>query len=45
MIAGFILTGVPLGFGATLIVAGLILRRAGPWRRPEPARSMMSAVT
>jgi arabinofuranan 3-O-arabinosyltransferase len=32
MIAGFILTGVPLGFGATLIVAGLILRRASPWR-------------
>ena len=37
MIAGFILTGVPLGFGATLIVAGLVLRRASLWRRPEPA--------
>jgi arabinofuranan 3-O-arabinosyltransferase len=35
MIAGFILTGVPLGFGATLIVAGLILRRASLWRRSE----------
>ena len=28
MIVGFILAGVPLGFGATLIVAGLVLRRA-----------------
>ena len=38
MIAGFYpLTGVPLGFGATLIVAALVLRRAGLWRRPEPA--------
>ena len=45
MIAGFILTGVPLGFGATLIVAGLVLRRASLWRRPEPAPSMVSAAT
>jgi arabinofuranan 3-O-arabinosyltransferase len=45
MIAGFILTGVPLGFGATLIVAGLVLRRASLWRRPEPARSVVPAVT
>lgn len=45
MIAGFILTGVPLGFGATLIVAGLVLRRASLWRRPEPAPSMLSAAT
>jgi len=44
MIAGFILTGVPLGFGATLIVAGLVLRRASLWR-PEPAQSMVSAAT
>ncbi len=41
MIVGFILTGVPLGFGATLIVAGLVLRRASLWRRPEPAPSMV----
>lgn len=41
MIVGFILTGLPLGFGATLIVAGLVLRRASPWRRPEPAPSMV----
>jgi hypothetical protein len=45
MIAGFILTGVPLGFGATLIVAGLVLRRASLWRRPEPASAMVSAAT
>lgn len=45
MIAGFILTGVPLGFGATLIVAALVLRRASLWRRPEPAQSMVSAAT
>jgi len=44
MIAGFILTGVPLGFGATLIVAALVLRRADLWRRPEPAPSMVSAA-
>jgi hypothetical protein len=40
MIACFILTGVPLGFGATLIVAGLVLRRAGPWRRPLPGHKL-----
>ena len=45
MIAGFILTGVPLGFGATLIVAALVLRRADLWRRPETAQSMVSAAT
>jgi hypothetical protein len=44
MIAGFILTGVPLGFGATLIVAGLVLHRASLWRRPEPAPSMVPAA-
>jgi len=44
MIAGFILTGVPLGFGAALIVAGLVLRRASLPRRPEPAQSMVSAA-
>jgi hypothetical protein len=31
LIVNFILLGVPDGLGATLIVAGLILRRAGPW--------------
>src|SRR5436305_2889741 len=34
LIVNFILLGVPGGLGTTLIVAGLILRRAGPcWRR------------
>ncbi|MES2196852.1 MAG: glycosyltransferase family 87 protein [Pseudomonadota bacterium] len=45
MIAGFILTGVPLGFGAALIVAALVLLRADLWRRPVPASSMVSAAT
>ena len=39
LIMGFIFTGEPLGLGATLIVAGLVLRRAGPWWRREPAPS------
>ena len=33
LIVGFIFTGFPVGLGATLIVAGLVLRRAGPWWR------------
>lgn len=44
MIVGFIFTGIPLGLGATLIVAGLVLRRASPWWRREPAPSMASAA-
>jgi arabinofuranan 3-O-arabinosyltransferase len=43
MIIGFIFTGVPLGFGAILIVAALVLRRAGPWWRREPAPAMLAA--
>jgi hypothetical protein len=31
LIVAFIFMWVPVGLGATLIVAGLILRRAGPW--------------
>jgi len=38
------LVGAPVGLGATLIVAGLILRRAGPWWRPEQAPSLISAA-
>ena len=34
-IVTFILTGTPLGFVATLVVASLVLRRAGPWWRRE----------
>jgi len=35
----FVLSGIPVGFAANLIVAGLILRRAGSWWRREPAAS------
>ena len=38
------LVGAPTGFVATLIVAGLILRRAGPWWRREPTPSLISAA-
>jgi hypothetical protein len=31
----------PVGLGATLIVAGLIAGRAGPWRRPAPPPPLM----
>jgi arabinofuranan 3-O-arabinosyltransferase len=34
-----IFAGIPVGLGATLIVGGLVLRRAGPWWRREPASS------
>jgi hypothetical protein len=34
----------PIGLGATLIVAGLVLRRAGPWWRREQAPSLMAAA-
>src|SRR5882724_11768917 len=43
LIVGFICSGVPLGFGATLIVGGLVLRRAGPWWRREPAPALVAA--
>jgi arabinofuranan 3-O-arabinosyltransferase len=33
LVIGFILYGAPLGLGATLIIAALVLRRAGPLRR------------
>jgi arabinofuranan 3-O-arabinosyltransferase len=39
----FTFTGQPVGFAINLIVAGLILRRAGPWWRREPAASLMPA--
>jgi Glycosyltransferase family 87 len=37
------LVGAPTGFAATLIVTGLIARRAGPWWRREQAPSLMAA--
>jgi hypothetical protein len=36
----YMFTGVPTGLGATLTVAALVLRRAGPWWRPEPAQAL-----
>ena len=43
LIVGFIFSGVPLGFGATLIVAGLILCRAGSWWRRETVPALVAA--
>jgi arabinofuranan 3-O-arabinosyltransferase len=43
LIVTYIFTGAPVGLGATLIVAGLILRRAGPWWRREPAPLLAAA--
>jgi hypothetical protein len=39
------LAGAPTGFVATLIVSGLIVRRAGPWWRHEQAPSLMAAAS
>ena len=43
LIACYLFTGAPTGFAATLIVAALILRRAGPWWRREPAPALVAA--
>jgi arabinofuranan 3-O-arabinosyltransferase len=43
LIVTFIFTGIPGGLGATLIVAGLVLRRAGPWWRREPSQLLAPA--
>jgi arabinofuranan 3-O-arabinosyltransferase len=43
LIVSFIFTGFPVGLGATLIVAGLVLRRAGPWWRREPSQALAQA--
>jgi arabinofuranan 3-O-arabinosyltransferase len=37
LIVIFDFSGQPLGLGATLIVGGLVLRRAGPWWRRDPS--------
>jgi hypothetical protein len=41
----FTFTGQPTGLSITLIVATLVLRRAGPWWRHEPAPTMMAAAS
>jgi hypothetical protein len=43
LIGCYMLTGTPTGFGATLVVAALILRRAGSWWRHEPAPALAAA--
>ncbi|MDU6237422.1 MAG: DUF2029 domain-containing protein, partial [Bradyrhizobium sp.] len=35
----FMLTGIPLGLAANLIIGGLALARAGAWWRRQPAHS------
>jgi hypothetical protein len=44
LIVSFMFFGVPVGLGATLIVASLILRRAGPWWRRASAPSLLVAA-
>jgi hypothetical protein len=44
LIVSFVFTGVPVGLGVTLIVAGLILSRAGSWWRREPAPSPLATA-
>jgi hypothetical protein len=39
----YMFTGSPTGLGATLIVSGLILGRAGVWWRREPAPALVAA--
>ncbi|MCK1514232.1 hypothetical protein IVB22_17005 [Bradyrhizobium sp. 190] len=39
----YMFTGIPTGLGATLVVAALILRRAGSWWRHEPAPKLVAA--
>ncbi len=41
LIVTFDFSGQPLGLGATLIVGGLVLRRAGPWWRRDLSSSPM----
>jgi arabinofuranan 3-O-arabinosyltransferase len=43
LIVCYMFTGIPTGLGATLIVGGLVLRRAGPWWRRETAPALAAA--
>jgi arabinofuranan 3-O-arabinosyltransferase len=45
LIVSFIFLGAPLGLGATLIVAGLIARRAGPWWRRAREPSLLATAS
>ena len=44
LVVSFAFTGIPVGLGATLIIAALVLRRAGAWWRREPAPSLMAVA-
>ncbi|HKH00047.1 MAG TPA: glycosyltransferase family 87 protein [Bradyrhizobium sp.] len=44
LIVSFVFLGQPVGLGATLIVAGLVLRRAGPWWREQPLPSQIATA-
>jgi hypothetical protein len=43
LLVSFIFTGFPVGLGATLIVATLVLRRAGSWWWREPVQAFAPA--
>ena len=43
LIGCYMFTGIPTGLGATLVVAALILRRAGSWWQHEPAPTLVAA--
>jgi arabinofuranan 3-O-arabinosyltransferase len=43
LIGCYVFTATPTGLGATLIVASLILGRAGSWWRREPAPALVAA--
>jgi arabinofuranan 3-O-arabinosyltransferase len=44
LVVSFAFFGQPVCLAATLIVGGLVLRRAGPWWRRHPAPSVMVAA-
>jgi hypothetical protein len=43
LIVCYLLSGIPTGLGATLVVSALILGRAGSWWRHEPAPELVAA--
>ncbi|MEH2495215.1 arabinofuranan 3-O-arabinosyltransferase [Bradyrhizobium sp. AZCC 1678] len=43
LIGCYMFTGIPTGFGATLVVSTLVLRRAGSWWRHEPVPKLVAA--
>jgi arabinofuranan 3-O-arabinosyltransferase len=45
LIVSFMFLGEPVGLGAILIVVALILGRAGPWWRREPASPQLVAAS